>query len=233
MSQIEKVKKQVEHILAADNSGHGMDHIKRVLDLSLKFAEEEKADLELVSLIALLHDVDDYKLVGKKQAATLSNAKTILENCRYPKEIQDPVLDSLSKLGYSKSLQGIRPTLLEGKIVSDADMCDASGLNGILRAQKYSLKEGADFFDSSHLPSESISVEDYTTKTAESTVHHIFDKILKLKYCMLTTPGKKEGEIRHERVVRFLKDFFEEENAPEWSAYLDAYLKKQEKIHKK
>lgn len=231
MSQIDEVKRQTEKLLANDHSGHGMDHIQRVLNLSLRFANELNADKELVSLIALLHDVDDYKLVGKEKAASLSNARSILEKCHYPKDVQTKVLDSLSKLGYSKSMKGIRPNLLEGQIVSDADMCDASGLNGILRAQMYSLKEGADFFDPNTLPKENISVQEYTTQTAGSTVHHIFDKILKLKYCMLTDPGKKEAEIRHRRVVTFLKDFFEEENAPKWSAYLDNYLKKAEKEH--
>ena len=57
---IEEIKNQVSLLLDKDQSGHGMDHINRVLDLSLKFALDENANLEIVSLIALLHDVDDY-----------------------------------------------------------------------------------------------------------------------------------------------------------------------------
>lgn len=37
---IEKVREQVEELLNNDNSGHGMDHINRVLALALKFAEK-------------------------------------------------------------------------------------------------------------------------------------------------------------------------------------------------
>ena len=59
---IEKIRKQVCKLLDKDNSGHGMDHINRVLNLALKFAEKENANKKIVSLIALLHDVDDYKL---------------------------------------------------------------------------------------------------------------------------------------------------------------------------
>lgn len=36
-----------------------MEHINRVLDLSLKFAEIENGNKDKVSLIALLHDVDN------------------------------------------------------------------------------------------------------------------------------------------------------------------------------
>ena len=65
---MEEVKNQVFNILNKDNSGHGIDHINRVLNLSLKFAEKENADKDIVSLIALLHDVDDYKLFGDENA---------------------------------------------------------------------------------------------------------------------------------------------------------------------
>ena len=51
---IEEVKEQVYKLLNKDNSGHGMDHINRVLNLSLKFADKEHANREIVSLIALL-----------------------------------------------------------------------------------------------------------------------------------------------------------------------------------
>ena len=34
---IEKVKNEVAKILDKDNSGHGMEHINRVLDLAFKF----------------------------------------------------------------------------------------------------------------------------------------------------------------------------------------------------
>lgn len=37
---IEKVRWQVEELLNNDNSGHGMDHINRVLALALKFAKK-------------------------------------------------------------------------------------------------------------------------------------------------------------------------------------------------
>ena len=49
---IENVKDEVRKLLNNENSGHGMDHINRVLNLSLKFSKIEKADDELVSLIA-------------------------------------------------------------------------------------------------------------------------------------------------------------------------------------
>lgn len=58
-----------------------MDHIDRVFTLSLKFASmEDPVDLERVSLIALLHDVDDYKLFGEESQKNLTNAKGIMRD---------------------------------------------------------------------------------------------------------------------------------------------------------
>lgn len=84
---IEEVKKEVYELLNKDNSGHGMDHINRVLELSLKFAEKENANKDVVALIALLHDVDDYKLFGVETAENLTNAKRIMSNANVDKSI--------------------------------------------------------------------------------------------------------------------------------------------------
>ena len=222
---IDNVKQEVIKLLDKDNSGHGMDHINRVLDLSLKFAEKENANEQVVALIALLHDVDDYKLFGMENAEKLINARRIMDNCNVDKDIQEQVCDALNNIGYSKRLKGHCPTTLEGKIVSDADMCDALGANGILRVYTYSMKNGKPFFDRNIFPIEDMNAEKYTRKYADSSVCHIFEKILKLKDLMLTDSGKEESKNRHQIVVDFLYHLFNEENAPEWTEYLNNYLK--------
>ena len=181
-------------------------------------------NLDVVKLIALLHDVDDYKLFGKSNAENLTNAKKIMEDNNVPHEIQDNVLNSLKNIGYSKLLSGNRPTTIEGMIVSDADMCDALGVNGILRVYKYSIKNGKPFFDRSIFPVENMTADKYTRKCADTSVCHIFEKILKLKNLMLTESGRKEAEKRHDTVVNVLYNLFEEENVPEWKEYLDSFL---------
>lgn len=223
---IEKVKKQVSELLNQDNSGHGMEHINRVLELSLKFAEKENANKDIVSLIALLHDVDDYKLFGMDNAENLTNAKKIMRDCNVDKNTQEQVCFALNNIGYSKRLKGCCPTTLEGKIVSDADMCDALGANGILRVYTYSLKNGKPFFNKDLFPIEDMTPEKYTRRCADSSVCHIFEKILKLKSLMLTKSGKEEAIGRQKFTVNFLYQLFKEDNAPEWIKYLDNYLKK-------
>lgn len=222
---IEKVKEQVYELLKNDNSGHGIDHINRVLAMSLKFAEEMSANREVVALIALLHDVDDYKLFGEENAKELTNARKIMKFASVEDEMQSKVLESISNIGYSKRLKGISPNTLEGKVVSDADMCDAVGVSGILRTHQYSLKHNRPFFDKNIFPINDMDDTKYKEKTADSSVCHIFEKILKLKNLMLTESGKKEIEKRHNITIDILYHLFEEENALEWKKYLDSYLK--------
>ena len=222
---INEVKKQVYELLNKDNSGHGNDHIDRVLDLSLKFAQKETVNTDVVELIALLHDVDDYKLFGEENAENLTNAKIIMNKANVPNDIQNQVLASLKCIGYSKLLKGFRPTTIEGKIVSDADMCDALGVNGVLRVYKYSMKNGKPFFDKNVFPIEDMTADKYTRKCADSSVCHIFEKILKLKDLMMTESGKQEAQERHQIIVDILYHLFEEENTPEWTEYLNEYLK--------
>lgn len=221
---IEEVKQEVYKLLADDNSGHGIDHINRVLELSLKFAKDENANNDIVALIALLHDVDDYKLFGMDSAKNLTNAKNIMNKCNIEKSIQEQVCEALSNIGYMKRLKGCYPKTLEGKIVSDADMCDALGASGIIRVHTYSMKYGKPFFDKNVFPVENISSNNYTKKCADSSVCHMFEKILKLKKLMLTDSGKKESIKRHQVIVDFLYNLFSEENAQKWIEYLDNYL---------
>ncbi len=224
---ISQIKSEVSKLLCKDNSGHGMEHIERVLRLSLKFAEKEDADKTIVALIALLHDVDDYKLFGEENAKNLINAKKIMNLCNIDAEIQKIVCSELSKIGYSKRLNGIAPTTKEGKIVSDADMCDAVGVNGIIRAHQYSLKMGCNFFDKNIFPKESVTESEYKNQPASTTVCHAFEKILKLKNLMLTESGKQEATERHNITVDLLNHLFDEEDAPEWKIYLKNFLDNQ------
>lgn len=225
MDTVEKVKALVNKLLNDENSGHGMDHVNRVLELSLKFAEGQPANIEVVSLIALLHDVDDYKLFGSENAENLTNAKTIMNDCGVDDDVKKQVIEAIETIGYSKRLKGITPTTIEAKIVSDADMCDAMGVSGILRSYQYNVSHGNSFFDRNIFPMTDVSAEKYKARNNGTSVTHMFEKPLKLRKMMLTEPGQKEAMKRHDFMVKFLYQFFDEENAPEWVEYLDNYLK--------
>ena len=223
---IEKAKELVRSILESENSGHGMDHIEGVCHLTQEFAKKQKCNKNRAMLIALLHDVDDYKLFGADASKTLPNAHKILDEIGVPTAEKEIILGELGSIGFSKRLEGKAPSTIEGKMVSDADMCEAIGITGILRSYKYNVKHGGSFFDPNVWPKEYKTAEEYRDSEVTTSVCHAFEKLLKLKNLMLTKPGKKEAQKRHNAMVQLLYQFFDEQNATKWKSYLDEYLKK-------
>ena len=86
------------------------------------------------------------------------------------------------------------------------------------------MKNGRPFFNRNNFPVENMNAEKYTQRCADSSVCHIFEKILKLKDLMITESGKEEAKDRHNIVVEFLYHLFDEENATDWTNYLNNYL---------
>ena len=196
--------------------GHGFDHALRVFNMAVTMTKTEHADAEIVGLAALLHDVDDYKLGGTDEC---KNAHEIMDACEIPAETQVRVFEILKTMGYSKSLEGIRPETIEGKIVSDADMIDAMGAHGIVRTIEYGSTHGRGFFDPNIPPRTDISRKTYVEYT-DSSITHIFEKLLKLRGLMLTRTGARLAKPRHRAMVKFLQNYFTEENATEWLDHL-------------
>ncbi|MBR3676499.1 MAG: HD domain-containing protein [Alphaproteobacteria bacterium] len=227
MTGIEYIKQAVSELLHNDSSGHDDKHVFRVYENALKFCDElPEADRDLVAAAALLHDCDDYKLFGEESARLLTNTRRILAESGFDGEFTDKCLKIVKTIGYSKRLSGIIPDCIEGQIVSDADMADASGLIGVIRCIEYRAhrsKGGEPFFDPNYLPTE-MNAEKYKQIKYCPIVNHFFDKLFRLRDMALTEPGRRCIEKRHEVIVNFLKTYFEEIEAPQvWKDLLAQY----------
>ena len=64
---IELATEYVKNFFKDDHSGHDYYHTMRVYNLAKNIADFEKCEKEIVYLGALLHDVDDIKLVGEQK----------------------------------------------------------------------------------------------------------------------------------------------------------------------
>ena len=227
MTGIEYIKQSVFELLQNDFSGHDDKHVFRVYENAMQFCDElPEANRDLVAAAALLHDCDDYKIFGEESARLLTNTHRILEKSGFADDFINNCIKIVKTIGYSKRLSGIVPDCIEGKIVSDADMADASGLIGVIRCIEYrAFRSGGKepFFDPDYLPTE-MDAEKYKQITFCPIVNHFFDKLFRLRDLALTEPGRRFIGKRHETIVNFLKTYFDEVNAPQiWKDLLAQY----------
>ena len=222
-----KIEELVREQTKNENTGHGLDHAINVRRLALEFSKNEKVNRKVIELASLLHDVDDYKIIGKENAEKQLNAKSIMNKLKIDNDLQRQVLDIIKNMGYSNCLRGIRPKTMEGKIVSDADMCEALGANAIIRTISYTLLNNNSrgiIFDKNIFPDGNIDYKKYTSETSIA-INHFFEKILKLPGLLMTESGKAEGEKRKKIVIDFLREFFRENYLEDWSNYLEIFIK--------
>lgn len=223
-SMIDLVAHDVRELLLGEGSGHDWQHIDRVYNTGLALGRQEGADLVVVALATLLHDVDDRKLTGDVTTETeLPTARAIMKKAGVPDELSSTVCDTIRMTGFHKALKGGPERSLEAHVLSDADQLDAIGAVGIARTFVYGASKQRPLFEPDTYPMTTFTAAQYDANRG-STVNHFFEKLLKLRLMMFTRAGKKEAERRHGRMVLFLDAFFEETGAPEeWQVLLDEY----------
>jgi uncharacterized protein len=224
MTGIEYIKNAVIELLKNNFNGHDDKHVFRVSNTAMKFCDEiPAANRDLVAAAALLHDCDDYKLFGEESERLLTNTRKILSGSGFDKDFCEHCINIVKTIGYSKRLKGIQAYGIEGEIVSDADMCDASGAIGIVRAIEYRSGSDKPFFDPDCLPKK-LDADTYRNSEVDPSVTHFFNKMLRLRDICLTEPGRKYAAKKHQVIVSFLKSYFDEVNAPQtWKDLLKKY----------
>jgi len=192
-----------------DCGGHDWWHIYRVWQLSKSIAEIEIADLFVVELAALLHDVADWKFNNGDELAGGKVARKILKEYSLPDQIIDQVIEIIDSLSFKGAGVDTIMKTIEGKIVQDADRLDAIGAIGIARTFAYGGMKGRSMYEPEIKPILHNSFEAY--KNADSpTINHFFEKLLILKERMNTQTAKEIAEERHLFMENFLSQFFSE-----------------------
>lgn len=105
---------------AQDNYDFWNEHIKFVYQESVELAKKYKADIEIVSLGALLHDIALIKKVGDRKDHHINGkelANKVLTDYNYPQNKKERVLNCV--LNHRSSKNG---TTIEELCVADADI---------------------------------------------------------------------------------------------------------------
>lgn len=208
---IEKIKKEVRDCISPEGRGSGHDwwHIVRVCSMAKTIGQEEGADMFLVELAALLHDVADWKLHDGDDTVGAKAAGEILARHNVKRDVITQVQRIISKISFKGAGEKTEELSLEGKVVQDADRLDAIGAIGVARAFAYGGHKNFAIYDPESKPIKHQTKESYI-KGSGSTINHFYEKLLLLKERMNTKTAKKMAEKRHKFLEDYLARFLEE-----------------------
>ena len=198
----------IKEIFSGDSSGHDYYHTVRVYKIATEIAKQEYADVNIVQLAALLHDVDDKKL-SPETHATKKNAVDFMTANGVDVDIVNIVCKIIDEVSFAGT-DSVVPSTIEGKCVQDADRLDAIGAIGIARTFAYGGSRGRKIYDPDIKPRIGMSKEEYQKNMNSTSINHFYEKLLLLKDMMNTTAGKKLAEHRQAVMQEFLNEFMAE-----------------------
>ncbi|MFH0866608.1 MAG: HD domain-containing protein, partial [Bacteroidota bacterium] len=110
--------------------GHDWQHVQRVRKMALHIAKEEKAELFIIELAALLHDIAEAKFNDGDETAGPRKAREFLSSLNIKKEIISQVENIIRNISFKSQNNYKINSSAEFRIVQDADRLDAIGAIG-------------------------------------------------------------------------------------------------------
>lgn len=185
MGPEEKVHSYIENVFKESEHGaHTHDHTKRVYAMATKFGIQLGANMKILGVAALLHDIARpyEEKTGISHAIQSGEiARQVLKELGYSEFEIEQVRQVIRTHRFSEDIQ---PTSLEGKILSDVDKLDAMGAIGVYRA---------------------IAQATVTGVGISGFLKHANEKLLKLHTLMYTQPARIEAKKRHEILSNFVQ----------------------------
>ena len=200
------VKKKLE----GEGTGHDWWHAHRVHETAMSIAKGEKgADLYVVQLASLLHDIADHKFT-KDDKAGQKMAEQFLKKQGVDDKTISHVSYIINNISYSGGAKA-KVNTKEAMIVQDADRLDAMGAIGIARAFAYGGYAGK-VLHNPVKPKDYDSFEEYKNANAlgSTSINHFYEKLLLLKGKMNTETGRKIAADRHTFMEDYLDQFYAE-----------------------
>lgn len=174
---------------------HGFSHIMRVLSLCLDIGKKLGANLFVLEIAVLFHDIG--RVNEEIDVRNLNHAETSAEmsldfiksqSFQISKDELDNIIHCIRGHSFSNE---IIPKTLEAKILSDADKLDALGAIGLYRTIGFTIKKQGGI---------------------EQVIDHLENKILKLSDQLYLEESRKIAEERKKIIVTFYNKIRQESN---------------------
>lgn len=209
---VKQVEEKARVFFKTANGCHDWSHIERVRRNALRIAQEEGADLFLVELSVLLHDIGRNKEMRNKGRICHAEIGAVMA-----KQI-------LLEYGLSRGQIGIvtnairahrfrnehKPESIEAKVLQDADKLDAIGALGIGRAFLFAGNAGSGTMYTGNEKRIAKQGGNYSYTGEDSAVLEYEVKLKHLRKAMNTKTGKMIARERSIFMDKFFKQFWDE-----------------------
>ena len=204
---VARARQVAEQLFDGGPGSHDWEHTLRVYRLCRDLGPREGADMVVLSVAALLHDV------GRCHQDTSRGAVChAQQGARMAADlVADLPLSQAQKTNVVHCVRAHRfrsephPETIEARVLFDADKLDAIGAVGIARAYQFAGEVGARLHNPNHDISNTraYSRDDTGYREYQVKLRHIKDR-------MLTDAGRRVAEERHRFMVLFFERFLEE-----------------------
>lgn len=199
----------VKKTLIGAEGGHDWWHIERVRKLALHIGQKEHAQMLVVELGALLHDIADSKFHHGDEERGPLMARNFLTELGVDRPLVEQVEQLIRHVSFKGSFDRLGYQSLELQVVQDADRLDAMGAIGIARAFNFGGYKGRELYNPNVPPRLGMSKDEYS-KRQGPTLNHFYEKLLLLKDQMHTSEGRRMAEQRHRFLEQYLEEFLRE-----------------------
>jgi len=199
------IRGEAEAFFRNARGSHDWDHTERVLRLCLRIGKKEKANLDVLRLSALLHDIGRGEEDLSNGRVCHSRAGAALARELLRKRGLDPglVKDVVHCIRTHRFRKRAVPKTLEARVLFDADKLDSIGAVGIGRAFLFAGEVGARLHD------QHIDVRRTKPYTREDTAYREFlVKLGRVRGRIFTREGRRIAAERE----RFMVEFFDRLN---------------------
>jgi len=174
------------------NDIHGFSHVERVLKMSSEIGTKLNANLSVIKIATLLHDVgrflkkDDEIKNHAELSAVIAGDFINKNDFNIPIGDVENIRHCIRAHSFSNDLE---PKTLEAKILSDADKLDAIGAVGLYRTIGFTVLRNGHIND---------------------VIIHLENKIMKLKSRLFLNISKEIAESRERIIINFYNEIKEE-----------------------
>ncbi len=203
----DRIEQEAKRYLDRARGSHDWDHTQRVYRLCERIGSVEDADMDVLGIAALLHDIGrsgqdagNGAVCHAEKGARM--ALPVIQGASLTRSQKENIIHCIQTHRFRNNHE---PKTLEARVLFDADKLDAIGAVGVARAYLFAGEIGARL----HNPDNNIdNTQSYSLDDTGYREYRV--KLCLIRDRMLTDTGKQIADDRHAFMVNFFDRFIKE-----------------------